>query len=240
MYYILNQIMNPNQIAMIGVLVAFILTFLGLKFPFSFLPVDHGREFAVNGALSKGKTRGVGLTFVCSFIISCVLFMPMDKEYIIYCILLFAMMLSGYLDDAAKTPWSDYKKGAIDLVLSIMTVVTFLNFNPSVLHIGSAKFALPMPVYFILAIILLWVSINVTNCSDGVDEALSVGDKQFQKKCFARVREIMEKEDVTVLFVTHTSSAAEEFCTRGIVLDHGSKKFDGSIEDAIAYYEGNY
>ena len=41
--------------------------------------------------------------------------MPMDKEYIIYCILLFAMMLSGYLDDAAKTPWSDYKKGAIDL-----------------------------------------------------------------------------------------------------------------------------
>ena len=84
MYYILNQIMNPNQIAMIGVLVAFILTFLGLKFPFSFLPVDHGREFAVNGALSKGKTRGVGLTFVCSFIISCVLFMPMDKEYIIY------------------------------------------------------------------------------------------------------------------------------------------------------------
>ena len=76
MYYILNQIMNPNQIAMIGVLVAFILTFLGLKFPFSFLPVDHGREFAVNGALSKGKTRGVGLTFVCSFIISCVLFMP--------------------------------------------------------------------------------------------------------------------------------------------------------------------
>ena len=107
MYYILNQIMNPNQIAMIGVLVAFILTFLGLKFPFSFLPVDHGREFAVNGALSKGKTRGVGLTFVCSFIISCVLFMPMDKEYIIYCILLFAMMLSGYLDDAAKTPWSD-------------------------------------------------------------------------------------------------------------------------------------
>ena len=64
MYYILNQIMNPNQIAMIGVLVAFILTFLGLKFPFSFLPVDHGREFAVNGALSKGKTRGVGLTFV--------------------------------------------------------------------------------------------------------------------------------------------------------------------------------
>lgn len=73
-----------------------------------------------------------------------------------------------------------------------------------------------------------------------VDEALSVGDKKFQEKCFARVREIMEDEDVTVLFVTHSSSAAEEFCTRGIVLDHGTKKFDGPIQEAIGFYENNY
>lgn len=72
-----------------------------------------------------------------------------------------------------------------------------------------------------------------------VDEALSVGDKQFQQKCFARVREIMEDENVTVLFVTHSSSAAQEFCTRGIVLDKGTKKFDGSIQDAIAFYESH-
>lgn len=169
MHYILREVMNPNQIAMVGVLVAFVLTFLGLKFPFPFLPVDQGRDYAVNGALSKGKTRGVGLTFVCSFIISCLLFMPINREYIIYCILLFAMMLSGYLDDASKTPWSDYKKGAIDLVLSIMTVITFLNFNASQIHIGSVEIALPVPLYFVLAIVLLWVSVNVTNCSDGVD-----------------------------------------------------------------------
>lgn len=169
MYEILNDYLNPNQIAMTGVLVAFVLTFLGLKFPFPFLPKDHGREFAVNGALSKGKTRGVGLTFVCSFIISCLIFMPLSREFIIYCILLFAMMLSGYLDDAAKTPWSDYKKGAIDLALSIMTVITFLNFNSTKLHIGQMVFDLPYPLYFILAIILIWVSVNVTNCSDGVD-----------------------------------------------------------------------
>lgn len=73
-----------------------------------------------------------------------------------------------------------------------------------------------------------------------VDEALSVGDKKFQEKCFARVREIMEDENVTVLFVTHSSSAAEEFCTRGIVLDHGTKKFDGPIQEAIEFYESNY
>ncbi|WP_304425511.1 ABC transporter ATP-binding protein [uncultured Adlercreutzia sp.] len=72
-----------------------------------------------------------------------------------------------------------------------------------------------------------------------VDEALSVGDKQFRQKCFARVREIMEDENVTVLFVTHSSSAAQEFCTRGIVLDKGTKKFDGTIQDAIAFYESS-
>ena len=73
-----------------------------------------------------------------------------------------------------------------------------------------------------------------------VDEALSVGDKQFQEKCFARVREIMEDEDVTVIFVTHASSAAQEFCTRGIVLDKGTMKFDGPIQEAVDYYESNY
>lgn len=70
-----------------------------------------------------------------------------------------------------------------------------------------------------------------------VDEALSVGDKNFQKKCIARIREIMEDESVTVLFVTHSSSIAKEFCTRGIVLNKGEKVFDGTIDDAIRYYD---
>lgn len=72
-----------------------------------------------------------------------------------------------------------------------------------------------------------------------VDEALSVGDKRFKQKCYARVREIMEKDDVTVLFVTHASSAAKEFCKRGIVLEKGTKVFDGPIDEAIAFYNEN-
>lgn len=171
MYKILSDFLAPNQIAMIGILVAFVLTFLGLRFPFPFLPVDQGREFAVNGALSKGKTRGVGLTFVTVFVICSLLFTPISREYIIYCILLLAIMLSGYLDDASKTPWNEYKKGAIDLILAIMTMWTFVNYNPDLLHIHIAHIVadIPLPVYFILGIILLWVSINVTNCTDGVD-----------------------------------------------------------------------
>lgn len=73
-----------------------------------------------------------------------------------------------------------------------------------------------------------------------VDEALSVGDKQFKKKCVERIREIMMDESVTVLFVTHSTTTAQEFCSRGIVLDHGKKMFDGTMDDAMSYYESNY
>lgn len=70
-----------------------------------------------------------------------------------------------------------------------------------------------------------------------VDEALSVGDKNFQKKCHAKVEEIMANEEVTLLFVTHSLTTAEAFCKRGIVLEKGKKLFDGDIDEAIEFYD---
>jgi len=70
-----------------------------------------------------------------------------------------------------------------------------------------------------------------------IDEVLSVGDRLFRKKCVDRMREIMRDEKVTVLFVTHASDTAKEFCTRGIVLDKGTKVFDGPISEAVLFYE---
>ena len=169
MYQFLSQYMTTNQIAMLSILFGFLLTFLCLCFPFPFLPKDHGREFAVNGALSKGKIRGIGLILTVAFIITTLLFLPISREYILYCIILFAMMLSGYLDDAAKNPWSDYKKGAIDLVLALLTMWNFVNYNSTKIQFGSFVWKIPVAAYFILGVILIWVSINVTNCSDGVD-----------------------------------------------------------------------
>ena len=169
MYGMLSEVLTTNQIGMLGIIVTFLVTFLALRFPLPFLPQDHGREFAVNGALSRGKTRGVGLLFVICFLIGVVIFVPIDTEMIIYGILLVCMMLSGYLDDASDKPWSEYKKGLIDLVISVVTVVTFLNYNSPVIFFGSVQVEIPGIVYGILGIILIWVSVNVTNCSDGVD-----------------------------------------------------------------------
>ena len=70
-----------------------------------------------------------------------------------------------------------------------------------------------------------------------VDEALSVGDEKFKKKCIKKVNEIIKKENVTLLFVTHSTSVAKEFCKRGMVMNNGQVVFDGDIKDAIHEYE---
>lgn len=70
-----------------------------------------------------------------------------------------------------------------------------------------------------------------------VDEALSVGDEEFKNKCTKKVNEIVSKDEVTLLFVTHSSAMAKEFCSRGIVMEKGKLKFDGSIDDAIERYK---
>ena len=70
-----------------------------------------------------------------------------------------------------------------------------------------------------------------------VDEALSVGDKNFQEKCKAKISEIMADEKVTLLFVTHSLNVAKDFCKRGIVLEKGKMLFDGDIDEAIEYYD---
>ena len=69
-----------------------------------------------------------------------------------------------------------------------------------------------------------------------VDEALSVGDSDFKKKCLDKVKQIMSEKDVTFLFVTHSTNVAAQFCKRGMVMRQGNLIFDGTIDDAIDYY----
>ena len=66
-----------------------------------------------------------------------------------------------------------------------------------------------------------------------IDEALSVGDEEFKRKCVKKVNEIVANENVTLLFVTHTTGVAKEFCQRGMVMEKGKVTFDGYIERAI-------
>lgn len=69
-----------------------------------------------------------------------------------------------------------------------------------------------------------------------VDEALSVGDKNFRLKCKDKIREIMD-DGVTFLFVTHSLNEARNFCKRGLVLHHGQLLYDGDVDSAAAFYD---
>lgn len=69
-----------------------------------------------------------------------------------------------------------------------------------------------------------------------VDEALSVGDEEFRRKCIKKINELLEKDNVTLLFVTHATRTAKDFCKRGMVMQKGKVVFDGDIETAMNVY----
>ena len=154
----------------------FLITVLLLIKPFSFLPKDGGKrvetpdgKIIVINDKSSGKVTGAGLVFVIVFLLMSLLFLPLNAELLIYAGLMFLMMLTGYLDDASSTPWGELVKGLMDLALSIGAVVTFLCYHGSDVTFFDTTFHMPVWLYGILGVVLMWVSINVTNCSDGVD-----------------------------------------------------------------------
>ncbi|MBJ6978552.1 MULTISPECIES: ABC transporter ATP-binding protein [unclassified Luteimonas] len=68
-----------------------------------------------------------------------------------------------------------------------------------------------------------------------VDEALSVGDIYFQRKCFKRIEE-MRQQGCTLLFVTHAIESVLQLCDRGVVLDRGRLIYDGDAQSAVKQY----
>lgn len=70
-----------------------------------------------------------------------------------------------------------------------------------------------------------------------VDEVLSVGDADFQKKSSRRMMELMGG-GTTVLFVSHSIGQVRELCSKCIWLEHGELKMAGDMETVCNCYEG--
>ena len=169
----ISYLMGRNEpiLAAIGLLIAFVGTIVFTAIFCDRLPKDGGRAFAHDGKLSAGKPRGAGLIFIVVFTIAALLFVPLSTETIIYLILVAAEMITGYMDDASEKPWGEWKKGILDLIIAIIVAVTYLNFNSNEIYLAflHKTVAIPEMVFGILIVILVWASINVTNCADGVD-----------------------------------------------------------------------
>ena len=80
------------------------------------------------------------------------------------------------------------------------------------------------------------ININIKPDILVVDEALSVGDADFQKKCRDKINDVIAT-GVTVLFVSHSRKAIEETCTRAIFLKDGKVQVDGTVEEAFDAYD---
>ena len=68
-----------------------------------------------------------------------------------------------------------------------------------------------------------------------VDEALAVGDEEFQEKCFAKIEEL-KNEGRTILFVSHEMTDVTRAATRVIWLDHGRIRMDGDPHRVVEEY----
>lgn len=69
-----------------------------------------------------------------------------------------------------------------------------------------------------------------------LDEVLAVGDAAFQRKCMALAHEL-QRQDATILFVSHNMFNIKSMCDRVICLQSGSIVYDGAIDRGIEIYE---
>lgn len=70
-----------------------------------------------------------------------------------------------------------------------------------------------------------------------VDEALSVGDRYFSQKSFARIKQYME-QGTTLLFVSHDATAIKALCDKALLLDKGQAAKWADPETVIDLYNG--
>ncbi len=82
------------------------------------------------------------------------------------------------------------------------------------------------------------VAVNVDAEILLIDEVLSVGDVNFQKKCLNRMDEL-SNSGVTIIFVTHSPYSIERLCERALLLEDGQITASGSPSDILsAYFKG--
>ena len=68
-----------------------------------------------------------------------------------------------------------------------------------------------------------------------VDEILSVGDYQFQQKCYRRMEEMLSG-GTTLLYVSHYIESVRKLCDHAIWLDKGHVVKSGLVEDVCSEY----
>lgn len=153
--------------ALCGFLTYWLLPNLGARY----CPRDRGRAYAVEAGKAQGKPTGTGIIFVSLFVLVQLLILPLSFEVVGLLFLMLLASIFGFLDDRASVAWGEYVKGLIDLVIGIAAVVLISNFQPMEIWLPLTKVPLELSPwqYIPLGVVWIWIAINATNCTDGVD-----------------------------------------------------------------------
>ncbi len=154
----------------VGFAVAAAATWLLLPRLWGRLPRDRGRAFAVNAEQSVGKPVSAGVIFIGIFAVTSLLFVPFGAVAIRAIPFVLVAMVVGYLDDR-RGGFSEYLLAVMDLVVALGAAVAILGIASSTIWLPGWKDAITLPPWLSLPLAtgVIWLSINATNCSDGVD-----------------------------------------------------------------------
>ena len=93
-------------------------------------------------------------------------------------------MATGYFDDRSERPWGRTKKGLLDLAVSVAAALCLSGFSdvqvwlpldtvlraaPPDPAAGYQPLLVPWWGHLLYAVPILWITMNATNCTDGVD-----------------------------------------------------------------------
>jgi phospho-N-acetylmuramoyl-pentapeptide-transferase len=136
----------------------------------SLLPTDRGRAFAVNADQSVGKPMSAGLIFVGVFFAAALIFVPFGARCLLTLPFVLGAMAVGYFDDR-RGGFSEYQLAVMDLIIALGASVAICGLEPSTIWLPGWKGTLVLAPWMAigLATAVIWLSINATNCSDGVD-----------------------------------------------------------------------
>ncbi|MFC4075603.1 ABC transporter ATP-binding protein [Salinithrix halophila] len=69
-----------------------------------------------------------------------------------------------------------------------------------------------------------------------IDEVLAVGDKDFKKKCYAKMEEL-RTDGKTLVVVSHSLKPLRKICDRALLLEKGQVTDTGDIDEILDKYE---
>lgn len=69
-----------------------------------------------------------------------------------------------------------------------------------------------------------------------VDEALSVGDKGFAKKCMNRMKQLRDEKGKTIIFISHSLPQVRDFCKTALWIEGGKFVEMGEVNEVCDRY----